>query len=514
MTTSSGRASREGGRTPSPPADPVAELARSRFGVPYLYPVQRFVVSNTLEGASQIVVLPTGSGKSLCFQLAGLLLDGPTLVLVPLRSLAADQLRRLEASGVAAAALRGGQEPEEREALFAAVAAGRVRIVIATPEACLVAGTLRRLAALSFRHLVVDEAHCVADWGDRFRPSYLALGALARAIGAPVVTAFTATASEPVLRRIREALLLGGDTRLVAGDPDRPNIRYAVLPVLARTRAVEAIARSRPRPLLVFCRTRDGAEVLARELERRRAGRAPAGDVLFYHAGLDRAEREAVERRFLPSTDAILCATSAYGMGVDKPDIRTVVHADVPASIEAYLQETGRAGRDGRPSEAVLLVSREDDRFRQRLGAGPERDRLDRMIVYARTEGACRRRTLLAMIGQQLETCAGCDVCDGRAAAAAPGEREILEFIARHPRRFRAERAAEVLAGQSTPRIARGFLDGLRGFGDLAGWERADIEEAIRELAALGRLRLAGWPWHGALASPAGNGQRRGRLPD
>jgi ATP-dependent DNA helicase RecQ len=236
---------------------------------------------------------------------------------------------------------------------------------------------------------------------------------------------------------------------------------------------------------------------------------ALAGEVLFYHAGLGRGERAGVERRFLASADAVLFATSAYGMGVDKGDIRTVVHADVPPSIEAYLQETGRAGRDGNPADAVLLVSRADERFRHGLGAGRDRDRLDRMIGYARTAGACRRRSLAALIGQQPESCAGCDVCDGSAAAAAPGEREIVRFVAAHPRRFTAERAAEVLAGRGTPRVARGFLDGIKGFGDLAGWERSDVEEAIRELLILGRLRVAGWPWRRSLAPKARDGQGR-----
>ncbi len=278
-----------------------------------------------------------------------------------------------------------------------------------------------------------------------------------------------------------------------------------MLPVLARARAVEEIVRGRPRPLLVFCRTRDGTEVLAREM-RRRLGGVPgtAAGILFYHAGLTREERAGVERRFLPSNDAILFATSAYGMGVDKSDIRTVVHADVPPSIEAYLQETGRAGRDGNPAEAVLLVSREDERFRDRLANTRDRDRLDRMIGYARTDGACRRRSLLGLIGQQPRGCAGCDVCDGTAAAAAAGEREILSFVAAHPRRFVAERAAEVLAGRPTPRTERGFLDGVRGYGDLAGWERTDVEEAIGELIRLGRLGVAGWPWRGTLAVAPG----------
>jgi len=445
------------------------------------------------------VVLPTGSGKSLCFQLAALLVDGPTLVLLPLRSLLADQLRRLRDAGVPAAELRGGQEPAERDALFASLAAGRVRLVLATPEACLVEGTLKRLAAAGVAHLVVDEAHCIAEWGDSFRPSYLALGALARAIGAPVVTAFTATASEVVIRRIREVLLLGDDCRVVSADPDRPNIRYAVLPVLCRMQEIERIARDRPRPLLVFCRTRDGTEVLAREIARR----LPEAVVLFYHAGLGREERAGVERRFLPSHEAILFATSAFGLGVDKADVRTVVHADVPPSIEAYLQETGRAGRDGGPAEAVLLVSREDERFLAGLSEARDRDRLARMIGYARSTGACRRRSLLGLIGQPPVSCAGCDVCDGTAVDDAPGGREILSFVAAHPRRFAAARAAEVLAGRPTPRVVRGFLDGIGGFGALAGWERDDVEEAVAGLVALGRLRVARWPWQGTLA-PAG----------
>jgi ATP-dependent DNA helicase RecQ len=445
------------------------------------------------------VVLPTGAGKSLCFQLAALLIDGPTLVLLPLLSLLADQRRRLRDAGVSVAELRGGQEPAERDALFTSLATGRVRLVLATPEACLVEGTLKRLAAAGVAHLVVDEAHCISEWGDSFRPSYLALGALARAIGAPVVTAFTATASEPVLRRIREVLLLGDDCRMVTADPDRPNIRYAVLPVLCRARALECIARDRPRPLIVFCRTRDGTEVLARETARR----LPEAVVLFYHAGLGREERAGIERRFLPSDDAILFATSAFGLGVDKANVRTVVHADVPPSIEAYLQETGRAGRDGAPAEAMLLVSREDERFLAGLRDARDRDRLERMVGYARSAGICRRRMLLEMMGQPPVACAGCDVCDGTAVEAAEGEREILSLVAAHPRRFGASRAAEVLVGLSTPRTVRGFLDGVRGFGALAGWERGDVEEAIAALAALGRLRSASWPWRGTLA-PAG----------
>ena len=172
-------------------------------------------------------------------------------------------------------------------------------------------------------------------------------------------------------------------------------------------------------------------------------------------------------------------------------------------------QEVDQEYRRRNEKVKLQFVALTADRFREGLGPGRERDRLDRMIGYARTAGACRRRTLLALIGQRAERCAGCDVCDGTAADATPGEREILSFVAAHPRRFAAERAAEVLAGRCTPRVARGFLDGVRGFGGLGGWDRSDVEEAIRELVVLGRLRAAGWPWRGALTSVV-----RGRRAD
>ncbi len=488
---------REPEQLPSSP-DPLAEIALRAFGVKYLYPIQRFVVSNTLEGRDQIVVLPTGSGKSLCFQLPALTLPGPTLVIMPLLALMADQLRKLEGAGSPAAALRGGLSIAEKDELFARVARGKVRILLATPEACLVPSTEARLKECCFSHFVVDEAHCVCEWGRTFRPSYRELGRLHARLGVPCVTAFTATASPEVLADVKSQLFPGRDVSLVETSPDRPNIAYSVLPVLSELHSLTELVRSLAGPALVFCRTRKGAEMTARELARR----LPQRSVRFYHAGLDAAERQQGEAWFLGSRDGILCATSAYGMGVDKPDIRTVIHAQVPPSIEAYLQESGRAGRDGNPSRAILLACLDDGAHAERLADEVARRRFSRMLGYAMQADACRRTTLLSLIGQPGVACAGCDVCDGTALTSPAGAEEIVGFIRRNRRRFTPSEAAAILAGAPGPRSLRSFSDCVRGWCALSGWAAGDVETAIHALAAEGQLRIiAHGPWKGRLTS-------------
>lgn len=479
--------------------DPVAELASRGFGVAYLYPLQRFVIANSLEGADQIVVLPTGSGKSLCFQLASRLLDGVTLVVVPLLALLEDQLGHCRQAGLPAAALRGGQSAEERREVFERARGGGLACLYTTPEALASPGVQAGLRTLRVAHAVVDEAHCVAEWGPAFRPAYLQLGRSLAAVGADRLSAFTATASPAVLAAVRTALFADREPVLVQGDPDRPNLRYRFLPVLSRQRALVELLGGCGRPALVFCRSRPSAETAARLLRRRLS----TEEVFFYHAGLERAERRRVEAWFQSSSTGILTATSAYGLGVDKPDVRTVVHAEVPYSVEAYLQESGRAGRDGRPAECVLLHGPEDQAFAS--GEGPatelERQRYRLLLDCVTAGGRCRRAALHGAMGFPPPPCAGCDVCDGSAQEVPEGWGELRAFFRRHARRFTPRQAAQVLAGRRTWEVARGELDTWKGYGLLAHWETEDIEQAVEALRGAGELRLfPRGPWRGRLA--------------
>ncbi len=483
-------------------ADPLEELAERDFGLKYLYPIQRLVIANVLEGADQIVVLPTGAGKSLCFQLPSRLLAGVTLVVVPLLSLLEDQLARCRQAGLAAEALRGGQTEEERGRIGKLAAGGGLRLLYATPEALATAGVRRLLRGLRVAHAVVDEAHCLAEWGPEFRPAYLELGRVFRSLEVGVLSAFTATASPETLRAVRAHLFGGREPVLVQADPDRPNLRYRFREALSKQRALTGLLRQAARPALVFCRSRPAAESAARLLRRRLA----TEEAFFYHAGLEPGERRRVEAWFLRSAEGVLTATSAYGLGVDKPDIRTIVHLEVPYSVEAYLQESGRAGRDGQPAECLLLYGAEDLAFARGPGLGSEleRRRYLRLLERVLDAGTCRRQALLGALGLPAPACAGCDVCAGQSGRPAEGRPELEAFFRRHGRRFTPRQAALVLAGRQCYEVVRQELDCYRGFGALSGWEPEEVAEALGALQASGELRMArrGW-WKGRLEPAA-----------
>ncbi len=387
--------------------DPVLRTARAEFGVSYLYPYQRLVIANTLdagpEGRRQIVVLPTGSGKTLCFTLPALLLPGLTIVVYPLLALMDDQMRRIVGAGIGTRILRGGQSAREREEVFAAVDSGEVRCLLANPEVLAGDRVRDRLRAPSISHLVVDEAHCVSEWGETFRPAYLSLRETLEILDPAVTTAFTATASPVVLEAVRSILFGDEPAKLVQGNPDRPNISYSVVRVDSKEAALATLVRDLPRPVIVFCRSRKRTEAVARDL----AQSVGFDGCAAYHAGLTKPERTAIESWFFGSNDGVLAATCAYGMGVDKSDVRTVVHYDLPASVEAFLQESGRAGRDGSPAQSVVL---DGGTSRSTESDPTRRAREEAMIGFLSCTG-CRRTYLMTAMGAEPTTCFGCDHC-------------------------------------------------------------------------------------------------------
>lgn len=462
----------------------------------------------------QIVILPTGAGKSLCFQLPALLMARPTLVVYPILSLQSDQQRRLEERGFSPALLRGGQSGDERKSVFRRIRSGEARFVIANPEVLLSPSVFRELRGLGIAHLVVDEAHCVSEWGESFRPSYLRIREIAEETGAPLVTAFTATASPPVRAKIERYIFGDAGAALVAGDPDRPNIRYSALGTLAKDRTCAGLLSLGAKPAIVFCSSRSGTEALSRFLRRE----LRSDQVYFYHAGLERDEKDAVERWFFGSRDGVLVATCAYGMGVDKADIRMVLHRDLPPSVEAYLQESGRAGRDGGEASAILLYGPEDaaaavprpsgspaptpqadaagwgrgrhgasHRARPKAEPGTYADeRRSALIRYALDSGRCRRETLLGLLGAPCSCCSGCDVCSGEARSGFREEGPLLALIARNRRRWSRDEAAERIAVRNPWGLDRDEASGV-----LAGLERRGLIAPASKVLWGSRLSIA-----------------------
>ncbi len=474
--------------------DPLLEIGKTHFGIQYLFPYQRLALYNILASCGyfgseeedrsvgdQIILLPTGAGKSLCFQIPALLIPGLTVIVYPLLALMADQFRRLQEAKVPTAILKGGQTSEERTTLFQELKSGRIKILLTNPESLSIPGNIERLTASQIAHFVVDEAHCIAQWGETFRPSYLLLGAIREKLQPVVTTAFTATASPSVLQKIQEHLFSDSQPHIVASDPDRPNIQYSVLETLSKMQSVVTLLEKQlvERPVLVFTRSRKGAELLSLSLRRRLRER----EIFFYHAGLSREEKKEIEDWFFQSKEGILTSTNAYGMGVDKANIHTVIHYEAPPSVEAYLQESGRAGRDKLPAQAILLVSEAD------------RHSLDPFFwKYIDTEG-CRRSFLYSALGAEIESCSGCDRCNGIRNEKPAGYNELEQFFRHNSRRYTEEEVIHLLSGVCSYFTRSHLLEKNHGFGLLRTWDPEDMKEALDNLKKKGLLKEGKWLW-------------------
>ena len=468
------------------------EILRSRFGFDAWRPLQREIVAAVLSGRDTLAVLPTGGGKSLCYQIPALVREELVLVVSPLIALMRDQIYGLGELGVSAIALNSELDPAEWRRAAAEIREGRTRILYAAPEAM---GSERFAALLEARPpclVAVDEAHCISQWGHDFRPEYRRLAELRRRLPEAVFLAVTATATGRVREDIAESLGLREPERFLASF-DRPNLRISVEPKAgARKRLVE-LARSRPHDAgIVYCLSRKGAEDAAALL--RDAGIA----ALPYHAGLPKEERTASQESFVRDDIRVICATVAFGMGVDKPDVRYVAHMDIPKDVEGYYQEIGRAGRDGLPSDCVLFYSYGDaakigrlleDLPEERLG--PARARLAEMVRYAEL-GTCRKRFILEHFGERGGAdCGNCDNCkrgpESLVDLTVPAQK-ILSAVARTGGRFGAAHAVDILLGQITEKVERHGHASLPTFGIGGELDRASWNELARRLVGQGYL--------------------------
>ncbi len=446
-----------------------SELLTSVFGFSDFRPGQEEIVRAVAAGRNTLAIMPTGGGKSLCFQLPALMREGVTVVISPLIALMRDQVRGLEAAGVAAGALNSGNTEAETDAVHARLQAGELKLLYMAPERLASGGTASFLKRIGTSLIAVDEAHCVSQWGHDFRPDYLRIGALRDALGVPVA-AFTATADEETRAEIVERLFGGAEPATFLRGFDRPNIHLAFAPKDGPRGQILAFAAARKgQSGIVYCATRAKTETLAAALAQ------DGHSACAYHGGMEAEARRAVETRFATEDGLIVVATVAFGMGVDKPDIRWVAHADLPKSIEAYYQEIGRAGRDGAPAETLTLYGADDIRLRraqideglapdERKGA--DHGRLNALLGLAEALG-CRRQTLLRYFGEAAEPCGHCDLCE-TPPEVFDGSVEVqkaLSAILRTGESFGAGHLTDILTGTVTEKVRLRGHDQLPTFG-------------------------------------------------
>ncbi len=464
-----------------------SELLRTVFGFDSFRPGQEAIVNAVNAGEDVLAIMPTGGGKSLCFQLPALCRDGVTVVISPLIALMRDQVRALREAGVEAGSLTSGNTEEETEEVFQALDEGRLKLLYMAPERLANGGAVQLLCRINVTLLAVDEAHCVSQWGHDFRPDYLKIGILRKQLNNVQIAAFTATADAETRFEIGKRLFGGESPRTFLEGFDRPNISLAFQPKdQPRKQLTEFVAARKGQSGIVYCSSRNKTEVLAQAL------RSEGHSALHYHAGMESEDRRIAENRFQREDGLIVCATVAFGMGIDKPDIRFVVHADLPKSIESYYQEIGRAGRDGAPADTLTLYGADDIRLRRSQideglapsdRKGADHARLNALLGLAEAL-ECRRKTLLGYFGEDMETCGNCDLCtqapevfDGTDAV-----RKALSAILRTGEYFGVGHLTDVLLGNMTDKVKARNHDALPTFGVGGEYNRKQWQTIFRQM--------------------------------
>lgn len=471
----------------------AATLLRTVFGFDAFRPGQEDIVNAVTQGKNVLAIMPTGGGKSLCFQLPALVRDGVTVVISPLIALMRDQVRALREAGVEAGALTSGNTEEETAAVWDAIEAGRLKLLYIAPERLSSGAALGMLRRIGVSLIAVDEAHCVSQWGHDFRPDYLRIGELRQALDVPLA-AFTATADAETRDEIVRRLFDGEAPETFLHGFDRPNIHLAFGAKDSPRKQILDFADARKgQSGIIYCGTRAKTEALAKAL--RDAGHLS----LHYHGGMDAEDRRITETRFQREDGLIVVATVAFGMGIDKPDIRWVAHADLPKSIEAYYQEIGRAGRDGGPAETLTLFGPEDIRLRRTQideGLAPpemraaDHARLNALLGLAEALH-CRRSTLLRYFGETQVTCGNCDLCDTPAELFDGTEavRKALSAILRTGEWFGAGHLIDVLQGNETDRMRQKGHDALPTFGVGKEFDKRQWQGVFRQMMGYDLIR-------------------------
>ena len=464
------------------------------FGFERFRAGQAEIVQALLDGEDVLAVMPTGSGKSLCYQLPAILRDGLTVVVSPLIALMRDQVRQLQGFGINAASLNSANDEAENQRVYRELREGSLRLLYVAPERLVRSDTVALLKRSGASLLAIDEAHCVSQWGHDFRPEYLALGQIRTELGDITTIALTATADAPTRADIVQKLF-STSPRTFIRSFDRPNLHLMMQPkASAKKQISDFIGARRGMSGIVYCSSRKRTEDLAAGLN------AMDHTALAYHAGMEQRLRDANQDTFLREDGVVMVATVAFGMGIDKPDVRYVCHADMPRNVEAYYQEIGRAGRDGLPAETLTLYGLDDMRLRrlqiEEGESAPERKRIERQrfnaLVALCESPRCRRQTLLAYFGESSEPCGHCDLCqDGVARFDGTTEaQKALSAMARTGQRYGTEHLVQILLGNTTDAILRSEHDRLPTFGVGKDRDANSWRSIFRQLYGGGLIEL------------------------